>query len=84
MIYVRIIAAARARVPTIDDWCSLVGLMDAAFDRLLVVLADGARPDVIEHLTRTGEMPVFKRHFIDVGGFRSATSVRTTPPRRPR
>src|SRR5256885_727761 len=35
------------------------------FGGALVVLADGARPDVIEKLVAAGEMPRFKQHFAD-------------------
>src|SRR4051812_15074748 len=45
------------------------------FDGVLVILADGARPDVIEKLAAAGELPNLKRTFIDRGGFRAATSV---------
>src|SRR6185295_12566923 len=44
-------------------------------DSLLAILVDGARPDVIARLVAAGEMPVMKRTFFDVGGFRHATSV---------
>jgi len=44
-------------------------------DSLLAILVDGARPDVIARLVGAGEMPVMKRTFFDVGGFRHATSV---------
>jgi hypothetical protein len=47
----------------------------ALFDGVLVVLADGARPDVIERLVAAGEMPRFKQHFHDAGGLARATSV---------
>jgi len=39
------------------------------------VLADGARPDVIQKLVAAGEMPRFKQHFSDAGGLAQATSV---------
>lgn len=42
---------------------------------VLTILADGARPDVIESLTRSGEMPNVKKHMLDRGGFRTATGV---------
>jgi Type I phosphodiesterase / nucleotide pyrophosphatase len=45
------------------------------FDGVFVLLADGARPDVIERLVSAGEMPWFKRHFLDAGGLGRATSV---------
>jgi hypothetical protein len=45
------------------------------FDGVLVVLADGARPDVIEKMVAAGEMPRFKQHFADAGGMGRATSV---------
>jgi hypothetical protein len=44
-------------------------------DSVLAILVDGARPDVIARLVAAGEMPVMKRTFFDVGGFRHATSV---------
>jgi hypothetical protein len=45
------------------------------FDGVLVILADGARPDVIEQLVAAGEMPRVKQHFADAGGLGRATSV---------
>ncbi len=42
---------------------------------VLVFLADGARPDVMAGLAHAGELPVLRRHFVDVGGFLPATSV---------
>ena len=45
------------------------------FDGVLALLVDGARPDVIAKLAAAGELPHFKKHFIDRGGFRQATSV---------
>src|SRR5687768_14312766 len=47
----------------------------ATHDRVLAILCDGARPDVIEQLAASGDMPVVKEHFIDRGGFRAGTSV---------
>lgn len=44
-------------------------------NRALIILADGARPDVMDRLAREGEMPNFRRHFVDRGGMRSAASV---------
>jgi hypothetical protein len=44
-------------------------------DSVLAILVDGARPDVIARLVAAGELPVMKRTFFDVGGFRHATSV---------
>ena len=44
-------------------------------DSLLAILVDGARPDVIARLAAAGELPVMQRTFLDVGGFRHATSV---------
>jgi hypothetical protein len=46
----------------------------ALFDGVLVVLADGARPDVIERLVAAGEMPRFRQHF-PKRGLGQATSV---------
>ncbi|MDZ4694917.1 MAG: alkaline phosphatase family protein [Deltaproteobacteria bacterium] len=43
--------------------------------RLLAMLVDGARPDVMSAMADAGELPTFKKHFIDRGGFRPATSV---------
>ncbi len=40
-----------------------------------MILADGARPDVMVDMAKAGELPVLKRHFLDPGGFRSASSV---------
>lgn len=47
----------------------------ARYDGVLALLVDGARPDLLAKLAAEGELPCFKRHFIDRGGFRSATSV---------
>jgi len=46
-----------------------------SFESVLLILADSSRPDVMRDLAAAGEMPTFKRHFIDVGGFRPATTV---------
>jgi hypothetical protein len=46
-----------------------------AWDGVLTILADGARPDVILALAAAGEMPSFKKHIIDRGGFRTAPGV---------
>jgi hypothetical protein len=46
-----------------------------AWDGVLTILADGARPDVISALTAAGEMPNFKKHIVDRGGFRTAPGV---------
>jgi hypothetical protein len=48
---------------------------DASWDGVLAILADGARPDVMEALMAAGEMPHLARHFKDRGGFRTATGV---------
>jgi hypothetical protein len=45
------------------------------YDRVLAILWDGARPDVMARLMDAGELPVLKKHFFDRGGFRAATSV---------
>jgi hypothetical protein len=45
------------------------------FDRVLAILADGARWDVMDALTSAGEMPNLRRHFCECGGMRPATSV---------
>jgi hypothetical protein len=45
------------------------------FDRVLAILADGARWDVVERLATAGEMPNLRQHFADCGGLRPATSV---------
>jgi hypothetical protein len=45
------------------------------FDRVLAILADGARWDVVERLALAGEMPNLRQHFLDCGGLRPATSV---------
>lgn len=50
-------------------------LRDTPYDGALLLLVDGARPDVLTRLAAAGEMPVFKQHFVDRGGFREATSV---------
>lgn len=47
----------------------------AVAERLLVILTDGARPDVMSRLADAGEMPNFKHHFVDRGGMRAAASV---------
>jgi hypothetical protein len=43
-----------------------------------MLLADGARVDVFEELLDAGELPHIKRHVIDRGGYRRATSVFTS------
>ncbi|MGC9984400.1 MAG: alkaline phosphatase family protein [Polyangia bacterium] len=45
------------------------------FDRVLAILADGARWDVVERMALAGEMPNLRRHFVECGGLRPATSV---------
>ena len=45
------------------------------FDRVLAILADGARWDVVEGLALAGEMPNLRQHFVECGGLRPATSV---------
>ncbi|MES1166003.1 MAG: alkaline phosphatase family protein [Verrucomicrobiota bacterium] len=45
------------------------------WDGVLAILADGARPDIMAELAAAGEMPVLKQHFVDRGGFRTATGV---------
>jgi Type I phosphodiesterase / nucleotide pyrophosphatase len=45
------------------------------FDRVLAILADGARWDVVERLASAGELPNVREHFAECGGLRSATSV---------
>jgi hypothetical protein len=45
------------------------------WDRVVVILADGARPDVMAKLALSGDMPALRRHFVDVGGFLAATSA---------
>ena len=47
----------------------------AAWDGVLTILADGARPDVMASLAAAGELPHFKKHILDRGGFRTATGV---------
>jgi hypothetical protein len=47
----------------------------ARFEGVLVVLADGARPDVMARLAAAGEMPHLQQHFVARGGFRQVTSV---------
>ena len=47
----------------------------ATHDRVLAILCDGARPDVMMKMAAAGELPVVKQHFVDAGGFRSGTSV---------
>jgi hypothetical protein len=47
----------------------------AAWDGVLAILADGARPDVMASLAAAGELPHFKEHIVDRGGFRTATGV---------
>jgi hypothetical protein len=46
-----------------------------SFQRVLALLMDGARADVLERMARAGELPTLKKHFLDVGGFATATSV---------
>ena len=46
-----------------------------AFDSVVIILLDGSRPDVLADLAAAGELPTFKKHFVDAGGFREATSV---------
>ena len=50
-------------------------LAPGTHDRVLAILCDGARPDVMARMAAAGEMPVVKRHFVDAGGFRAGTSV---------
>jgi len=38
------------------------------FDRVLAILADGARWDVLERLALAGEMPNLRQHFVECGG----------------
>lgn len=45
------------------------------FDRVLAILADGARWDVVERLATAGEMPNLRQQFLACGGLRCATSV---------
>lgn len=47
----------------------------STWDGVLTILADGARPDVISALAAAGDLPNFKKHIIDRGGFRTAPGV---------
>ena len=51
------------------------GNVGGRWDAVLAILADGARPDLMATLAAAGQMPTFKRHFVDRGGFRTATGV---------
>ena len=44
----------------------------------LMVLADGARPDIFERLLAAGELPNIQRHVVDRGAYRRATSTFTS------
>jgi len=42
---------------------------------VLALLVDGARADVMERMARAGELSAVERHFVQRGGFATATSV---------
>ena len=46
-----------------------------AYQAVLALLVDGARADVLSRLVTAGELPTLQRHFADVGGLATATSV---------
>jgi len=52
-----------------------LGAVGKTWKGVLAILADGARPDVMLAMARTGAMPNLKKHFMDRGGFRTATGV---------
>ncbi len=45
------------------------------YSRCIVLISDGARPDVMKRLLDAGELPQFKKHIVDRGCFRTALSV---------
>lgn len=45
------------------------------FDRCIIVVADGARADVMRELLFSGRLPNIKKHLVDRGCFRTALSV---------
>jgi hypothetical protein len=45
------------------------------FRSVIAILIDGARVDVLDRLSRAGELPRLKQHCFDAGGFATATSV---------
>lgn len=47
----------------------------SSFDSVVIILLDGSRPDVLADMAAAGELPAFKKHFVDAGGVREATSV---------
>jgi len=49
--------------------------VNAPFDRCLFILADGARPDVLEELLAAGDLPNISRFVIEPGGYARATTV---------
>jgi predicted AlkP superfamily pyrophosphatase or phosphodiesterase len=49
--------------------------LNPPWDGVLVILADGARPDVMRSMADAGELSTIKEQFVDRGGFRDATSV---------
>ncbi|MEA2478804.1 MAG: hypothetical protein QOJ07_726 [Thermoleophilaceae bacterium] len=44
----------------------------------LIILADGARADIFERLVAAGALPEIRRHVIDRGGYRRASSTFTS------
>ncbi|MCC7429488.1 alkaline phosphatase family protein [bacterium] len=49
--------------------------MTHRLDKFILVLADGARPDVMEELLVKGELPNISKHLVERGKFGKATSV---------
>ena len=45
------------------------------FDRCIIVVADGARADVMRELLFSGRLPNIKKHLVDRGCFRTALTV---------
>jgi hypothetical protein len=47
----------------------------AAYDRAIFLLLDGARADVFQDLLDEGDLPNVSRYLVEPGGFRAATTV---------
>ncbi|EKD41709.1 MAG: hypothetical protein ACD_73C00568G0003, partial [uncultured bacterium] len=47
----------------------------APYSRCLIILADGARPDVMQDLLHRGKLPYIDRYLVKRGTFKSITSV---------
>ena len=47
----------------------------ARYSRCLLILADGARPDLFQQLLQDGELPAIQEHLVSRGGFSTATTA---------